>query len=115
MGRTPNPRGMLKLGEQSGPQATGRAASALIHPRAYVGHDVEIGEGTLLAPATLATTRISLGRQVILNVKASVSHGFSSQGATAIVTPAWLDCAPMVTVIGTASPPAALEAMRAFT
>jgi acetyltransferase EpsM len=50
------------------------AAWTLIHPRAYVGPDVMIGEGTLLAPAVLATTRISLGRHVIVNIRASVSH-----------------------------------------
>ena len=50
------------------------SAWTLIHPRAYVGGNVEIGAGTLLAPGSLATARISLGRHVILNVKASVSH-----------------------------------------
>src|SRR5262245_12180768 len=32
----------------------------LVHPNAYVGDHVDIGEGTLLAPAALATTRVSL-------------------------------------------------------
>jgi acetyltransferase EpsM len=47
---------------------------SLVHPRAYVGNDVTIGEGTCLAPAALVTARAAIGRHCILNVKASVSH-----------------------------------------
>jgi sugar O-acyltransferase (sialic acid O-acetyltransferase NeuD family) len=47
---------------------------ALIHPRATVGSDVSIGPGTCLAPGSIATTRVRIGRHCILNVKASVSH-----------------------------------------
>jgi len=46
----------------------------LLHPSAFVGEAVEIGEGTLLAPGTLVTSRVKIGRHCILNVKASVSH-----------------------------------------
>ena len=45
----------------------------LIHPSASVGPS-EIGEGTLLAPGTIVTSRTRIGRHCILNVKASVSH-----------------------------------------
>lgn len=67
------------------------AAFTLVHPRAYVGRDVEIGEGTLLAPFALVTTRILLGRHVILNVKASVSHD-AVIGDYAIIDPAATIC-----------------------
>ena len=46
----------------------------LRHPDAQVGRRVEIGTGTLLAPGTIVTTRSIIGRQCILNIKASVSH-----------------------------------------
>jgi sugar O-acyltransferase (sialic acid O-acetyltransferase NeuD family) len=49
-------------------------AWTLIHESAWIGRNVEIGEGTCLAPATLATTRVRIGRHCILNIKASVSH-----------------------------------------
>lgn len=46
----------------------------LIHPSAFVGEAVEIGEGTLLAPGSVVTSRVKIGRHCILNVKVSVSH-----------------------------------------
>ncbi len=49
-------------------------AWSLIHPVANVGRDVEIGIGTCLAPGSIVTTRVRIGRHCILNVNASVSH-----------------------------------------
>lgn len=46
----------------------------LIHPQTSIGKEVVIGEGTCLAPASLVTTRVQIGKHCILNVKASVSH-----------------------------------------
>src|SRR5262249_36106737 len=46
----------------------------LRHPDAHVGRRVEIGAGSLLAPGTIVTTRATIGRHCILNIKASVSH-----------------------------------------
>lgn len=46
----------------------------LRHERAWIGHDVRVEDGTLLAPDSLITTRAIIGRHCILNVKASVSH-----------------------------------------
>jgi sugar O-acyltransferase (sialic acid O-acetyltransferase NeuD family) len=46
----------------------------LVHPTAYTGFQVEVGEGSCLAPYALATTRVRIGKHCILNVKASVSH-----------------------------------------
>lgn len=46
----------------------------LIHPTAHAGGDVEIGEGTCLAPGSLVTANVRIGRHCILNIKASVSH-----------------------------------------
>jgi len=49
-------------------------AWSLKHTSAWKGADVEIGNGTLLAPHSLVTTRTRVGHHCILNVKASVSH-----------------------------------------
>lgn len=54
---------------------SGKMASlTLRHASARVGARVTIGAGTLLAPYTVVTTNVSIGRHCILNVKASVSH-----------------------------------------
>ncbi len=44
------------------------------HASSWTGVDVEIGEGTLMAPGSLITTRARIGRHCILNMKASVAH-----------------------------------------
>lgn len=46
----------------------------LRHPGASAGYEVEIGEGTCLAPGVIVTTRTMIGRHCILNVHSSVSH-----------------------------------------
>jgi sugar O-acyltransferase (sialic acid O-acetyltransferase NeuD family) len=53
------------------------AAWTLIHPRAWIGEDVEIGEGTCFAPSSLITAHSRVGRHCIVNVKASISHDCS--------------------------------------
>jgi acetyltransferase EpsM len=50
------------------------AARTLVHPASYVGYQVQIGEGSCLAPGAIATRTIRIGKHCILNVKASVSH-----------------------------------------
>lgn len=52
----------------------GLKAVTLRHTSAWSGVDVEIGEGTLLAPGSFVTTRARIGHHSILNVKASVAH-----------------------------------------
>lgn len=47
---------------------------SLIHKLFWHGANVEIGDGTLLAPHSLVTTRTRIGQHCIVNVKASVSH-----------------------------------------
>jgi acetyltransferase EpsM len=43
-------------------------------PQATIGHNVEIAEGSCLAPGSIITTHVSLGKYCIINVNASVSH-----------------------------------------
>jgi sugar O-acyltransferase (sialic acid O-acetyltransferase NeuD family) len=49
-------------------------AWTLVHPVAYVGFQVQVGEGSCLAPYSMATTRVHIGKHCILNIRASVSH-----------------------------------------
>jgi len=46
----------------------------LRHPSSQIGPEVQIGQGTLLAPNVIITTRARIGHHCILNVKVSVSH-----------------------------------------
>jgi sugar O-acyltransferase (sialic acid O-acetyltransferase NeuD family) len=52
----------------------GLKAVTLRHGSAWIGAEVVVGAGTLLAPNVILTTRVRVGRHCILNVKASVSH-----------------------------------------
>ena len=64
-----------KIVQQIGALGLPRLAAARIsHVSSWTGVDVEIGEGTLMAPGSLITTRAHIGRHCILNVKASVAH-----------------------------------------
>jgi sugar O-acyltransferase (sialic acid O-acetyltransferase NeuD family) len=46
----------------------------LRHPSAQIGYQSEVGEGSLLAPNVVLTSRVKIGRHCILNVRVSVSH-----------------------------------------
>ncbi len=49
-------------------------APALVHPAAYVGLGVELGEGTLVGAHAAMTADVVVGRFGIVNVGATVSH-----------------------------------------
>jgi sugar O-acyltransferase (sialic acid O-acetyltransferase NeuD family) len=46
----------------------------LIHPRAWVGQHVDIGEGSILCAGALITTDIRINRQVHVNIGATIGH-----------------------------------------
>ncbi len=50
------------------------SAWTLIHPTAYIGSEVRIGEGTCLAPGSILTTHVTIGKHCIVNVNSSISH-----------------------------------------
>ena len=62
------------VADVEGLQLGNLAPWTLRHPRTVVGIGVEVGDGTCLAPGSIVTTRVRLGRHCIVNVKASVSH-----------------------------------------
>ena len=46
----------------------------LKHPTVQTGFDVQIGEGTLLAPGVVITTGVRVGAHSIVNVNVSIAH-----------------------------------------
>jgi hypothetical protein len=54
--------------------SAGLTPATLVHPAATLGHDVRIGEGSVICAGVRATTNISLGRRVHLNLNTTVGH-----------------------------------------
>lgn len=52
----------------------GVTSPVLIDPGAHVGRDVVIGAGSIVCAGAIVTTDVRLGRHVILNLNATVSH-----------------------------------------
>lgn len=52
----------------------GAEFATLVHPRAWVGRRVEIGEGSTVCAGVSVTTDIEMGRHVILNLGCTVGH-----------------------------------------
>lgn len=51
-----------------------RPAAVLVHPTATMGHDVELGPGTVICAGVRLTTNIRLGRHVHVNLNCTVGH-----------------------------------------
>jgi len=47
---------------------------SVVHPLAYVGQNVKIGNGCIIAPGVVLTADLALGDHVIVNVQSSISH-----------------------------------------
>jgi sugar O-acyltransferase (sialic acid O-acetyltransferase NeuD family) len=54
--------------------SAGLTSATLVHPAATFGHDVRIGPGSVICAGVRATTNISLGRHVHLNINTTVGH-----------------------------------------
>jgi sugar O-acyltransferase (sialic acid O-acetyltransferase NeuD family) len=48
--------------------------ATLIHPRAWIGSRVTIGDGSIICAGALITTDITLGNHVIVNIGSTVGH-----------------------------------------
>ena len=55
-------------------RAAGARFPSLVHPTAVVGHDVTIGEGTIVSAGCVLTTDISLGPFVTVNTACTLAH-----------------------------------------
>ncbi|ROZ66361.1 acetyltransferase [Ramlibacter sp. WS9] len=49
-------------------------ASSLIHPSAWLGPNVTIADGTLIAPGAILTAQVRIGSHCIMNIQSSASH-----------------------------------------
>lgn len=57
--------------------------ASIIHPAAYIGMNVKIGQGCIVAPQTAVSNDTTLGDHVIVNLNASISHdNYISTGCT---------------------------------
>jgi sugar O-acyltransferase (sialic acid O-acetyltransferase NeuD family) len=52
----------------------GASFATLIHPTAVIGHDVQIGEGSILGPFTQLSCDIRLGRHVSFGTHSNTAH-----------------------------------------
>lgn len=52
----------------------GGGFASVIHPKAYVGTNVKIEPGCIVAPNATITADVKIGAHVIVNVNASISH-----------------------------------------
>ena len=48
--------------------------ATVIHPSAYIGKNVRIGEGSIICPRTTITVDTVLGKHVIVNVGTTINH-----------------------------------------
>ena len=55
-------------------EAKGGRFISIVHPTAYVGRNVVLGDGCIICPHATLTADIVLGNHVIVNVNASINH-----------------------------------------
>jgi sugar O-acyltransferase (sialic acid O-acetyltransferase NeuD family) len=48
--------------------------AVLIHPRAWIGENVQVGAGSVICAGALLTTDITIGEHVHVNIGSSISH-----------------------------------------
>ena len=46
----------------------------MVHPTAYLGSNIQVGEGSVICPNCVITTDIKIGKHVHLNIQTSVGH-----------------------------------------
>lgn len=68
-------RGIERLALQQWLQEEGIRPLTVIHPRAFVASDVELGQGTQILAMSAVCANAKLGHAVIVNTSASVDHG----------------------------------------
>ena len=70
VGATPSRRRIVRSIRGS----SGNPFPTLIHPLAWLGNRITIGDGTVVCAGNLLTTDITIGRHVILNLDCTVGH-----------------------------------------
>jgi len=54
--------------------AVGPRFARVVHPRAWIGNTVQIGDGSMVLGLASVTTDVRLGRHVLVNPNASIAH-----------------------------------------
>lgn len=67
-------------------QWPGKQYACLISDSAYIAPGTEIGQGSVVAPGSVITTNVKLGRHCLINVSATISHD-STLGDYVTVSP----------------------------
>lgn len=73
-------------------QKTNARFITLVHPRAWIGNRVTIGEGSIICAGTLITTDITVGNHVIVNIGSTLTHD--------VIIEDYVTIAPTVNVSG---------------
>ncbi|WP_211472323.1 acetyltransferase [Collimonas humicola] len=68
-----NPVSKRKIIESIKQQSDAHFAT-LVHPRAWVGSFVDIGQGSIICAGALITTDIKIGEYVIVNIGSTIGH-----------------------------------------
>ncbi|BAL22704.1 acetyltransferase [Azoarcus sp. KH32C] len=55
-------------------QEVGNRFATLVHPRAWLGQNVQVGEGSVICAGALVTTDISIASHVHVNIGATIGH-----------------------------------------
>ena len=55
-------------------EAAGLGFVAIVHPTAFLAHDVSVGDGAMILPLAVVHTAASIGRHAIVNTGAIVEH-----------------------------------------
>lgn len=69
-----NPHGHVRVTLHERFVADGLAPVTLVHPTAFIDDDVEIGAGCQILAGAVVITEARIGRQCIINTRASVDH-----------------------------------------
>lgn len=69
-----NPHGRVRLRLHEALKREGLQPITIIHPTAWVDKNVEIGEGSQILAGSIVLAETVIGKQCIINTKASVDH-----------------------------------------
>lgn len=70
-----DPKNRAKMWEEI--QYAGLDPATIVHPSAIIGHQIDIGAGSIICPGVVLTTNVRIGRGVILNLNSTVGHDCS--------------------------------------
>jgi sugar O-acyltransferase (sialic acid O-acetyltransferase NeuD family) len=85
-----NPNGRVRLRLHEALVAEGLQAVTIAHPTAWIDKNVEIGEGSQILAGAIVLAEAVIGKQCIINTKASVDHEDILEGGVEVAPGATL-------------------------